>query len=161
MIFTIKHPQLRMLKDLDCVILLLSDSVRRRWVQFSKYSLFPHYAWIMIVKYLRSVIGVIFFKKFLEDIISFCGATDTPVLDFWWCLLWVSKPEWTASFTLGQGICNVCSLIPADLLVANMAAEPFSSMYLQTNIGGAWNWDLSWQDRRSTDWAMPTRLSLV
>ena len=23
---------------------------------------------------------------------SFCGATDTPVLDFWWCLTWVSKP---------------------------------------------------------------------
>ena len=21
----------------------------------------------------------------------FCGATDTPVLDFWWCLLWVSS----------------------------------------------------------------------
>ena len=24
----------------------------------------------------------------------FCGATDTPVLDFWWCLPWVSKPGW-------------------------------------------------------------------
>ena len=24
-----------------------------------------------------------FFKKVLEDISSFCGATDTPVLDFW------------------------------------------------------------------------------
>ena len=24
----------------------------------------------------------------------FCWATDTPVLDFWWHLLWVSKPEW-------------------------------------------------------------------
>ena len=27
-------------------------------------------------------------KKFLEDISPFCGATDTPVWDFWWCLLW-------------------------------------------------------------------------
>ena len=34
---------------------------------------------------------------------SICGATDTPigdtdapVLDFWWRLLWVSKPEWAA-----------------------------------------------------------------
>ena len=24
----------------------------------------------------------------------FCGATDTPVLDFWWHLPWVSKPGW-------------------------------------------------------------------
>ena len=24
----------------------------------------------------------------------FCGATDTPVLDFWWRLPWVSKPGW-------------------------------------------------------------------
>ena len=24
----------------------------------------------------------------------FCGATDTSLLDFWWCLLWVSKPGW-------------------------------------------------------------------
>ena len=24
-----------------------------------------------------------FFLKFLEDMSSFCGATDTPVLDFW------------------------------------------------------------------------------
>ena len=45
-----------------------------------------------------------FFKKFLEDISPFCGATDTPVLDFWWCLLWVSKPEWAALFVLGGGV---------------------------------------------------------
>ena len=31
-----------------------------------------------------------FFKK-LEDINPFSGTTDTPVLDFWWRLLWVSK----------------------------------------------------------------------
>ena len=31
-------------------------------------------------------------------------ATDTPVLDFWWHLLWVSKPEWAALFTFGIGI---------------------------------------------------------
>ena len=38
---------------------------------------------------------------FLEDISPFVGATDTPLLDFWWCLLWVSMPEWAALFTLG------------------------------------------------------------
>ena len=30
---------------------------------------------------------------------SICGATDTPVLDFWWCLLWVSKPEWVLPYS--------------------------------------------------------------
>ena len=28
----------------------------------------------------------------------FCGATDTPILDFWWRLVWVSKPEWVLPF---------------------------------------------------------------
>ena len=34
---------------------------------------------------------VLLFLKFLEDISPFCGATDTPVLDFWWCLPWSFK----------------------------------------------------------------------
>ena len=33
-----------------------------------------------------------FLKKKLEDISPFHGATDIPVLDFWWCLHWVPKP---------------------------------------------------------------------
>ena len=36
--------------------------------------------------------------------IPFYGATDTPVLDFWWHFLWVSKPEWASLFALGGGI---------------------------------------------------------
>ena len=40
----------------------------------------------------------------LEDTSPLCRATDTPVLDLWWCLLWVSKPEWAALFALGGGI---------------------------------------------------------
>ena len=36
-----------------------------------------------------------FFKVFGGHVhMSFLGATGTPVLDFWWRLLWVSKPEW-------------------------------------------------------------------
>ena len=34
---------------------------------------------------------------------SFYRATDTPVLDFWWRLPWVSKSEWAALFALGGG----------------------------------------------------------
>ena len=29
----------------------------------------------------------------------FGGATDTPILDFWWCFLWVSKPEWVLPYS--------------------------------------------------------------
>ena len=36
-----------------------------------------------------------FFLKFLEDMNPFC---DTPVLEFWWRLLWVSKPEWVLPY---------------------------------------------------------------
>ena len=35
-----------------------------------------------------------YFKKTGRHFVSFCGAIDTPVLDFWWCLPWVSKPAW-------------------------------------------------------------------
>ena len=34
---------------------------------------------------------------------SILEATDTPVSDFWWRLLWVLKPEWAALFALGEG----------------------------------------------------------
>ena len=39
---------------------------------------------------------VFFFKYFCVGHVqmSYFGATRTPVLDFWWRLLWVSKPEW-------------------------------------------------------------------
>ena len=50
-----------------------------------------------------------FFLRKIGGYMSFCGATDTPVLDFWWHLLWVSKPEWAALFTLGGGMCDVYS----------------------------------------------------
>ena len=33
-----------------------------------------------------------FFSFKLLENISFCGATNTAVLDFWWGLLWISKP---------------------------------------------------------------------
>ena len=36
---------------------------------------------------------------------SYLWATNMPDLDFWWSLLWVSKPEWAALFVLGRGIC--------------------------------------------------------
>ena len=38
-----------------------------------------------------------FFFKFLEDTSPFRGAADTPILDFWWRLRWVSKLGWIPS----------------------------------------------------------------
>ena len=82
---------------------------------------------------------VVFFLK-IGGHKSFCGATDTPILDFWWCLPWVSKPEQAALFTLGRGIHVKHSLrftfsvTPANLLV--------STTYLQAGIGGIQNRDL-------------------
>ena len=42
----------------------------------------------------RLVIELFFFLNVLEDMSPFLGATDTPVSDFWWRPLWVSKPKW-------------------------------------------------------------------
>ena len=51
---------------------------------------------------------VCFLFSFLK---FFWGATGTPVLDFWWRLLWVSKSEWDLPYLLFcRGKCNVHSL---------------------------------------------------
>ena len=51
------------------------------------------------------------FYKVFGGHMSFFGATGTPVLDFWWHLLWVSKPEWVLPYSLFcRGECNVHSL---------------------------------------------------
>ena len=44
-----------------------------------------------------------FFKMFLADThMSYFVATGTPILKFWWCLLWVSRPEWVLPYSLLQ-----------------------------------------------------------
>ena len=43
-----------------------------------------------------------FFYKSFGGPKSFCGANDSPVLDFWWRLLLVLKTVWVALFALGQ-----------------------------------------------------------
>ena len=66
----------------------------------------------MLALVLNKFSSFLLLKNFLENICisSFCGATDTPVLDFWWHLPWVSKPEWTALFELCGGVCVTRSL---------------------------------------------------
>ena len=71
----------------------------------------------------------IIFKKILEDISPLCGATDTPVVDFWRCLPGFSKPgriHVLAYFINCFGFLRfTCGAIPADLLAASMAPELF------------------------------------
>ena len=55
-------------------------------------------------------------------------ATDTPVLDFWWCLSWVSKSGWIPCLHALSPACNgflrfTSGATPADLLAASMAAS--------------------------------------
>ena len=51
---------------------------------------------------------------FLEVISPFYGATDNAVVDFWWHLLWVLKPDWAGLFVLIQHLLTTwepnCSL---------------------------------------------------
>ena len=69
-----------------------SSIEEKLWMMFSQ---FPWYTLNLEVKNAKSL----FFFKFLVDTSPFCGATDTPILDFWWRLLWVSKPEWVLPYS--------------------------------------------------------------
>ena len=97
---------------------------------------------------MRCFLVIRLFLKFFGGCKCYCGDTGTPVLDFWWCLLWVSKPEWAALFVLGRVVCLRHSLRftsgvkPAALFAASMVAKPTSSTYLQPGIDGAWILDL-------------------
>ena len=78
-------------------------------------------------------------KKFTFQL-SFCGATGTPVLDFWWHLLWVSKPEWVLPYSIFcGGECNVHSprftsgATLAALLVAG--TQPVTSSHACAEVG--------------------------
>ena len=68
-----------------------------------------------------------FFKVFGRHM-SF-GATGTPVLDFSWCLLWVSKPEWVLTYLHCRGKRNLhpprstTGATCANLLAAGITAS--------------------------------------
>ena len=74
---------------------------------------------------------------------SFLGATGTPVLDFWWHLLWVSKSEWVLAYSLFfcWGKHNVHSpkstsgATCTNLLAASSTASHFPTCI---NRGGTW-----------------------
>ena len=58
----------------------------------------------------------------------FCGATDNPVLDFWWCLPWISKQRWIPHLWNFSPVCCFLRFIsgasPADLLL-----QPYKRLF--------------------------------
>ena len=80
---------------------------------------------------------------------SIFGATDTPVSDFWWHLLWVSKPEWAALFKLCGGVRDIHSLrfisgvTPLLVYMASIATGHFPHMRVSAQVGcRIWTTDL-------------------
>ena len=73
---------------------------------------------------------------------SMCGATDTPVLDFWWRLLWVFKARvGSALFAVGGGVRNIGSLrftsgaTPLPVYNASIAASRLPHMRVSAEMG--------------------------
>ena len=58
----------------------------------------------------------------------FCGATDIPVLDFWWRLLWVSKPEWVLLYSSLAEVYVLCYTFPESHLWCN-TCQPLGSQH--------------------------------
>ena len=116
---------------------------------------FPGNSKVMVLNLTLTMTSIVtwpfFKKKIWRTWVLFVGPLIPLFLDFWWCLLWVSKPKWASLSALGGGIHFTHSLrftsgvTPADLLAASMTAEPISSTYLWPGIGGAWMGDLSRQ----------------
>ena len=66
------------------------------------------------------------------------GATDTPVLDFWWHLLWVSKPEWEVYMIyIPWDSPLVWHLLP--VYMASIAACHFPQVHVSAEVG-CWIW---------------------
>ena len=81
---------------------------------------------------------------------------------FWWCLLWVPKPQWSALFVLGKGVHVTHSLrftsgaTPADLLTASIATK----MGLKSQFSSKLR--VLWKKRRCASLApLPLDLSLL
>ena len=104
--------------------------------------LFCHFRYIMKFSGCTKVVlnFFFFFLKVFGGHMSFFGATGTPVLDFWWRLLWVSKPEWVLLIRyFCGGECNVHSprftsgATLANLLAAG--AQPVTSPHACAEVG--------------------------
>ena len=108
-------------------------------------------------------------EHFLEDINPLCWVTDTPVLDFWWHLPWVSK----------QGRILLLACFVTYMQWIHQIHPWYNNCWLLGGKHGGWVvsihilaykhwWGSSpgssmlsysmWQDKRSTDWSKPAQL---
>ena len=61
----------------------------------------------------------------MEDISLFYEAPDINVVDFWWCLLWVSKQAWIRHLHVVLHVCSGFLRFTCGVtLMASIAAEP-------------------------------------
>ena len=93
---------------------------------------------------LLKVNSMTFFLKIFEDISSFCGATDTPVLDFGWRLAWVSKPGWSPHLRAFLPTCNGFPRFTSGVTPAAFSTHIPRSTDMSRSISGAWIHDLAW-----------------
>ena len=88
--------------------------------------------------YTKSQNGKINLQYFItNDPLVICSSrestTDTPILVFWWCLLWVSKPEWAALFTPERHMrCTWNSPLVKHLVISWQPAWQLSCSHLHT-----------------------------
>ena len=93
-------------------------------------------------RYRWRIFFLLFFEKKFGGHKSFYGATDTPVLDFWWHLFWVTKSGWIpllACFvTCMQWIPQIYLWCDTYWpLSGQHGTWAISSMHWHTSIGGA------------------------
>ena len=89
-----------------------------------------------------------FFLHFLRSEFTFRGATDTPVLDFWWHLSWVSKSGWISHLCAFSLVWSSDSPLVWHLMTVkkvSMAAGPFCGA-TDAPVLDFW-WHLSWDSK--------------
>ena len=116
------------LSSLSTISSMLLHSLTRGDTSFLTVAWNQYLWWNNNLKHMYSYISF-FYYKFLEDISPFRGATDTPVLDFWRRLPWVSKPGRIPRLRALSPACNeflsfTSGVTPADFL---RSAKPFWS----------------------------------
>ena len=67
------------------------------WSIYGKTRMYPHTFAYLLIDWLESAYSTIICTKQSHPL-RFSENAKTPILDNWWCLLWVSKPGWISLF---------------------------------------------------------------
>ena len=97
----------------------LEPAINRSWVPRANHSATASWSGLREFNLTSNMSVTLLFKKKKKKFLfwegghihmSCFGATGSPSLDFWWCLIWVSKPEWVLSYSNCRGEWNVHSM---------------------------------------------------